>query len=110
MLCFILTYSYRILIFMYIFGYFFQNGHFKGSSEKRAHRQKTLGGGGDDGRSAPPAPEGMVNISHIIYVRRTVLTATSFFYMVEFKLILRAVCLIFQEFSFLSVVSNVWSC
>ena len=30
---------------MYIFGYFFQKGYFKGSSEKRAHVQKTLGGG-----------------------------------------------------------------
>ena len=33
---------------MYIFGYFFQKGYFKGSSEKRAHVQKTLGGGADD--------------------------------------------------------------
>ena len=29
---------------MYIFGYFFQKGHFKGSSKKRAHRQKFWGG------------------------------------------------------------------
>ena len=42
MLSFILTYSYRILIFTYIFGYFFQKGHFKGSSEKRTQRQKTF--------------------------------------------------------------------
>ena len=42
---------------MYVFGYFFQKGHFKGSSKKRAHRQKTsfLGGGADD----PPAPENL---------------------------------------------------
>ena len=32
MLCFILTYSYIKLIFMYIIGcYFFQKGHFQGS-------------------------------------------------------------------------------
>ena len=47
-LCFILIYSYRILIFMCIFGYFFQKGNFKGSSNKRAHLQKALVGGADD--------------------------------------------------------------
>ena len=38
---------------MYIFGYLFQEWHFKGSSKKRAHRKKTFfwGGGSDD----PPA-------------------------------------------------------
>ena len=53
MCCFILIYSYRTLIFMNIFCYFFQKGHFNGSSEKGAHRQKTffLGGEADD----PPA-------------------------------------------------------
>ena len=30
------AYSHRILIFMYIFGYFFQKGHFKGFPKKRA--------------------------------------------------------------------------
>ena len=30
MLCLILTYFCRILIFIYIFGYFFQKGHFRG--------------------------------------------------------------------------------
>ena len=34
MLSFILTYSYRKLIFMYIFGYLFQKGNFQGSSKK----------------------------------------------------------------------------
>ena len=32
-MCYVLSYSYRILISMHIFGYFFQNGHFKGSSK-----------------------------------------------------------------------------
>ena len=36
---------------MYIFGYFFQKGHFQGSSKQRAHRQKTLAGTDD------PSPE-----------------------------------------------------
>ena len=44
---------------MYIFGYFFQKGHFKGSSEKRAHQQKTFGGGGLTTPLLPPAPEGL---------------------------------------------------
>ena len=45
-LCFILIYSFGILIFMYIFGYFFfQKGHFKGSSKNRPHRQKYCGEG-----------------------------------------------------------------
>ena len=39
-----MCYSYKILFFMYFFGYFFQKEYFKGSSEKRAHRQKPLGG------------------------------------------------------------------
>ena len=52
MLCFILIYSHRILVFMNIFGCFFQKGHFKGSAKKRAHQQKTLGRGSND----PPAP------------------------------------------------------
>ena len=42
-LCLILSYSYRILIFMYIFGYSFQKGNFKGFSKKRAQRQKNWG-------------------------------------------------------------------
>ena len=36
---------------MYIFGYLFQKWDFKGSSKKRAHRQKTFFGGG-----RPPLP------------------------------------------------------
>ena len=48
------------------------------------------------------------NICRTIYVKRTVLSATSVFYMIEFKLILRSLCLIFQAISFLSVVSNIW--
>ena len=36
---------------MEIFGYLFKKGHFKGSSEKRAHQQKIFGGTDD-----PPAP------------------------------------------------------
>ena len=61
MLCFILTYLYRILIFMNIFGYFFQKVHFKGSSEKRTHQQKLLGGGGGWGLTTPlpPALDGL---------------------------------------------------
>ena len=60
------AYPHRILIFMYIFGYFFQKGHFKGFSKKSAHRQKILGVGGGgwggaDDPSAPPAPEGLFN-------------------------------------------------
>ena len=54
------AYSHRILIFMYIFGYFFQKGHFKGFSKKSAHRQKILGGGAHE-PSAPPAPEDLFN-------------------------------------------------
>ena len=54
MLCFILICSHRILVFKNIFGYFFQKGYFKGSTKKRAHRQKTLrGGGGADNPLAP---------------------------------------------------------
>ena len=56
------AYPHRILIFMYIFGYFFQKGHFEGFSKKSAHRQKILGGGGGaDDPSAPPTPEGLFN-------------------------------------------------
>ena len=44
---------------MYIFGCFFQKGHFKGSSKKRAHRQKALGRRADD-YPAPFALEGLV--------------------------------------------------
>ena len=51
----------KILIFIYIFSYFFQKEHFKGSSIKRAHRQKTIGeGGGNDDPLSPPAPEGLL--------------------------------------------------
>ena len=39
---------------MYIFGYFFQKAHFKGSSKKQAHRRKALGGGAPHGQ--PPCP------------------------------------------------------
>ena len=53
------AYSQRILIFMYIFGYFFQKGHFKGFSKKSAHRQKILGGLTTP--LPPPAPEGLFN-------------------------------------------------
>ena len=58
---------------MNIFGYFFQKGHFKGSSQKGAHRQKTfvcvcvcVCGGGGGGRAnhsllpPPSAPEGLI--------------------------------------------------
>ena len=37
---------------MYIFGYFFQKGHFLGSSKKKDTLTKDFGGGADD----PPAP------------------------------------------------------
>ena len=46
---------------MYIFGYFFQKGHFLGSSKKRAHWQKTLGWGGTDDPPALSAPESLQN-------------------------------------------------
>ena len=45
---------------MYTFGYFFQNGPFKGSSKKRAHQQKTLGGGG--GADDPFAPAALEDV------------------------------------------------
>ena len=41
---------------MYIFGYFFQKGHFKGSSKKRAHRQKFWGGSWRPNGHPPPTP------------------------------------------------------
>ena len=44
LLCFIFINSRRILIFICIFGYFFQKGHFKGSSKKKHTDKKTLGG------------------------------------------------------------------
>ena len=47
---------------MYIFGYFFQKGHFKGSSEKRAHRQKTLGRLTTPLPPRPLAPEGLLQL------------------------------------------------
>ena len=55
----------KILSFIYIFSYFFQKEHFKGSSKKRAHRQKSIGeggegGGGNDDPLSPPAPEGLL--------------------------------------------------
>ena len=46
---FFLIYSYRILIFMNIFDYFFQKGHFKGSLKKRAHQHKNFGMGVREG-------------------------------------------------------------
>ena len=60
-MCLILTYSYRILVFMYIFGYIFQKGHFKGFSEKKAYRQKTLGG---LTIPLPPCSGGSVTFEH----------------------------------------------
>ena len=47
---------------MYIFGYFFQKGHFNGSSEKRAHRQKTLGRLTTLLPPRLPAPEGLLQL------------------------------------------------
>ena len=44
---------------MYIFGYFFEKGHFKCSPKKRAHRQKTLGGGEANDLPGSPALEGL---------------------------------------------------
>ena len=63
-LCFILTYSHRI-IFMYIFGYFFQNGYFKGPS-KKGHIDKKLWEGGADDSLSLPAPEGL--IQYLFYI------------------------------------------
>ena len=54
----ILTCFYRILIFMYVFGNFFQKGHCKDSSKKRAHWQKTLRGGGGGWRTPLPPCSG----------------------------------------------------
>ena len=60
MLHFILIYLCRILIFMYIFGYFFQKGQFKCSSKKEHINKKYWGA-----RQHPPpipapsAPEGL---------------------------------------------------
>ena len=40
---------------MYIIGYFFQKGHFQGSSKKRTHRQKTFLGEGELTTPLPPS-------------------------------------------------------
>ena len=58
MLSFILTYSYRKLIFMYIFGYLFQKGNFQGSS-KKGHIDKNFGEEGADNPSDPSVPMGL---------------------------------------------------
>ena len=50
----------RILISMYIFGYFFQKWHFWGSSKKRADWQKNFRGASDP--SAHPCSGGPVQV------------------------------------------------
>ena len=59
---------------MYIFGYFFQKGHFKGFSKKEHIKKKSFlggGGGGSDPPPAPPpptAPEGLICRWDLLYV------------------------------------------
>ena len=54
---------------MYIFRYFFQKGHFQGSSKKRAHWQKLFlgGGGGAATPLSPPAPEGLCSLPPLLF-------------------------------------------
>ena len=51
---------------MYIFGYFFQKGHFKGLSKKMTHQQKLGGGGANDSFAPPPAPEVLAQVTILL--------------------------------------------
>ena len=62
-MCYVLTYTYRILNFMYIFGYFFQKGHILRALHKKGHIDKKLFWGWVRGwQTTPPAhsaPKGL---------------------------------------------------
>ena len=67
---------------MYVFGNFFQKGHCKDSSKKRAHWQKTLrggGGGGGGGADEPPCPPALESLKDgLCYLRNESVTIKVF--------------------------------